>query len=124
MSKQLNVQIDEGLYLSLDLILAKLKHLLPDMAITSKSELVQILLTKALIDAATKCKIVHNELFEHNDIRSYVKKSCYGFFCTTCPAYKECRDGTHLEEHPGCPDKLRRYVFKPFLTLDELPTVD
>jgi len=124
MSKQLNVQVDEDLLLALDIILKKFKKECPTLSTMSKSELVEILITKELVFASTKCKLIFGELFGANTLHSYVKKPCYGLFCLTCQKMDQCRNGSYTGTHPGCPEELTPYVQRPFLTLDELPTQD
>ena len=122
MAKQLNVQVNEDLLLVLDITLKKLKKECPTLSTMSKSMLVEILITKSLVEASTKCKLIFDELFRTNTLQSYVKKPCYGFFCLTCQKMDECRNGSYTGRHPGCPEELKPYVQRPFLTLDELPT--
>ena len=122
MTKQLNVQVNEDLLLVLDITLKKLKKECPTLSTMSKSMLVEILITKSLVEASTKCKLIFDELFKTSTLPSYVTKPCYGFFCLTCHKMDPCRNGNYSGTHPGCPEELKPYVQRPFLTLDELPT--
>lgn len=122
MSKQLNVQIDEGLLTSMDVLLMKMKHLSPQDCKLSKSDFVQRLIIKELLHAATRCKVVYQELFAYNSLPSYVKKPCFGFFCASCSKLQECEDGDYTGTHPGVPEKLQPCLQE--LTLDQLPIED
>ena len=122
MSKQLNVQIDEGLLTSLDVLLMKMKYLSPADCNLTKSDFVQRLIIKELLQAATQCKLVYQELFAYNNLPSYVKKPCFGFCCASCSKLQECEDGGYTGTHPGLPERMEQMVHE--LTLDQLPIDD